>query len=118
MISNEKKYKWIQIAGSIDEFIFGENNLKEIDIDGKKICLAKTTSGLKACTSKCPHAGGNMSNGRLDKRGNIVCCVHNYSFNLTHGRDTLGEGYFLKTYPVKESEKGIFVGVEEMKNKV
>ena len=114
MFSNEKEYKWIQIASSFDELIFGENNLVEIEIEGKKICIAKTAVGLKACTSKCPHAGGNMSHGRLDKRGNIVCCVHNYSFNLTHGRDVFGEGYFLKVYPVKETEKGIFVGMPNL----
>ena len=118
MTGNEKKYKWIQIASSIDEFIFGENNLAEIEIQGKKICIAKTTTGLKACASKCPHAGGNMAEGKLDKRENIVCCVHNYRFNLTHGRDVFGEGYFLKIYPVRESEEGIFVGIEEMTNKV
>ena len=114
MFSNEKKYKWIQIASSIDEVVFGENNLAEIEVEGKKICLAKTTTGLKACTSKCPHAGGNMVEGKLDKKENIVCCVHNYSFNLTHGRDIFDEGYFLKTYPVRESAEGIFVGVPNL----
>ncbi|MEO5650813.1 MAG: Rieske 2Fe-2S domain-containing protein [Ginsengibacter sp.] len=117
-MSHEKKYRWIKIATTIDQLIFTENNLTEIDIEGKKICLAKTTAGLKACSSKCPHAGGKLSEGKLDKKENIVCCVHHYSFSLAHGRDTLGEGYFLKIYPVRESEEGIFVGIEEMTNKV
>ena len=110
-MSNERKYKWIKIAETIDELIFSKNNLAEIDIEGKKICIAKTTSGLKACASKCPHAGGNMSQGKLDSKQNIVCCVHNYSFSLTHGRETNSEGYFLKIYPVKESGEGVFVGM-------
>lgn len=107
----EKKYSWVRIAKSIFELPFAGNNLVEIDIEGKNICIAKTASGLKACLSKCPHAGGDMAQGKIDRKGNIVCPVHGYIFNLNNGRDIMGEGYFLKIYPVKEDEEGIFIGI-------
>jgi nitrite reductase/ring-hydroxylating ferredoxin subunit len=106
-----QKESWIRIAANIDEIIFKENNIACIQIDGKSICLIKTINGLTACSSKCPHAGGDLSSGFLDKRENIICPVHNYRFNLNNGRDTNGEGYFLKIFEVKENEEGIFIGI-------
>ena len=107
----DKKEGWIKIAANMDEIIFKENNIAYIQIDEKPICLIKTINGLKACSSKCPHAGGDLSSGFLDKRENILCPVHNYRFNLNNGRDTNGEGYFLKIFKVKENEEGIFIRI-------
>jgi len=105
----DKKEDWIKIAASMDEIIFKENNIACIQIDGKSICVIKTKNGLKACSSRCPHAGGDLSSSFLDKRENIICPVHNYRFNLNNGRDTNREGYFLKIFKIKENEEGIFI---------
>jgi 3-phenylpropionate/trans-cinnamate dioxygenase ferredoxin subunit len=112
-MKHEKKYKWHKIAELISNISFRENNLAEIEVAGKKICVAKTSDSLTACASKCPHAGGNMCEGFLDNNENIVCPVHRYVFNLKNGRDVSGEGYYLKIYPVKISDEGIFIGFEE-----
>ena len=108
-----KKYKWHRIAGTTAELQFGENNIAEVEIAGKRICVVKTLNGLAACTSKCPHAGGNMVEAFLNNSGNIVCPVHGYVFNLENGRDVTGEGYFLKIYPVRVDDAGIYLGLEE-----
>ncbi|HSV10672.1 MAG TPA: Rieske 2Fe-2S domain-containing protein [Hanamia sp.] len=104
----DKEEKWIKIAGNIDEINF-ENNISRIQVNEKSVCILKSENGLKACSAKCPHAGGDLSAGFLDKRGNIICPIHNYRFNLHHGRDTNGEGYFLKIFQIKENESGIFL---------
>ncbi len=109
----EKKYKWYKIADAITELQFGENNLLQLEVEGKKICIAKTMNGLAACAAKCPHAGGNMADGFLDKRGNIVCPVHRYAFSFANGRDVTGEGYYLKIYPLQFNDTGVFLGIEE-----
>ena len=108
-----KKYKWHKIAQSTSELVFATNNLTSFEVDGKEVCLAKTGDELAACAIRCPHAGGDMSQGFLDKNGNIVCPIHRYVFNLKSGRDVSGEGYFLKTYPVNITEEGVFIGFEE-----
>lgn len=109
----DPRYQWTKIAESIHEITFAPNNIAQIIIDEKKICLIRTSEGLRACISKCPHAGGELSNGFLDKNGNIVCPVHGYRFNCNNGRDTTGEGYFLKIYKVVENPEGIFIGLEK-----
>ena len=109
----QKKYKWYKIAETVSELPFAENGMIQVEVAGKKICVIKNANGLAACTTKCPHAGGNMAEGHLNKSGNIVCPVHRYIFNLENGRDTMGEGYFLKIFPVKVNEVGIFLGIED-----
>lgn len=107
----DKKETWIKIAGKIEEINFAKNNIAEVTVEGKTICIILTSNGLKACSSKCPHAGGDLSLGFLDKKENIICPVHGYRFSLNNGRDTNCEGYFLKLFPLKESEEGIFLNI-------
>ena len=109
----EKKYKWYKIADAIAELQFDVNNILQVEVAGKKICIIKMKEGLAACAAKCPHAGGNMVEGFLDKNGNIVCPVHRYAFSFENGRDVTGEGYYLKIYPVQVNDAGILLGIEE-----
>lgn len=102
---------WIKVAGSIDEIDFNEKGIALIAVGEKKICLIRTQSVLLACTNRCPHAGGNLNEGFIDKQQNIVCPVHHYRFNLLSGRDSMNEGYFLKRYPVRIDTKGVYVNI-------
>ena len=103
---------WHKIAESrLELFSDTNNNLVEIDVKGKKICLVNNHDGLNGCVAKCPHAGGKMADGYIDALGNIVCPLHRYKFDLKKGRNISGEGYFLKTYPIEEREDGIFVAI-------
>ena len=108
----EKKYKWHKIADSESELDFPSNNLLQVEIAGKSICIAKGEE-LYACTAKCPHAGGIIAEGFLDRSGIVTCPLHRYKFSLQNGRNISGEGYYLKTYPVQTTDKGVFVGFEE-----
>lgn len=107
------KLTWHKIADSIQELAFNENNLVEVESGDKKFCIAKKEESLFACAHKCPHAGGFMDEGYLDAVGNIVCPVHRYKFSLKNGRNTSGEGYYLKTFPIEIRDNGVFVGTEE-----
>ncbi len=108
----DKKYKWYKIADSESELHFGPNNLLETEAGGKRICIAKGEH-LYACAARCPHAGGIIADGFLNDSNIITCPLHRYKFSLENGRNTSGEGYYLKTYPVKTTEEGVFVGIED-----
>ncbi len=109
----EKKYNWIKIGEAISDFFWQENGLCEITVKGKTICIAKHGEQVLACAHKCPHAGGHLADGFVDALGNIVCPLHRYKFNLENGRNTSGEGYYLKTYPIETRTDGIYIGLEE-----
>ena len=87
-----------------------DNNLLEIEVAGKKVTLAKWKEGYFAFASKCPHASGRMASGYINPLGQVVCPLHRYAFDMKNGRNTSGEGYFLKTYPVENRPEGIFIG--------
>jgi nitrite reductase/ring-hydroxylating ferredoxin subunit len=106
---------YIKIADSIDELPFGENGMCEVVMEGKTICLAKVGTEVYGCAAKCPHASGIMSNGFIDPLGNIVCPLHRYKFDLKNGRNSSGEGYYLKTYKLKINDSGVFVVKEKKK---
>ncbi len=108
-----KKYNWHKIADDLHDLSLNDHKMQEVEIGGKKICVLLHNENLKACAAKCPHAGGIMRNGYVDALGNIVCPLHRYKFSLENGRNTSGEGYFLKTYPIEKRENGIFIGLDE-----
>lgn len=104
-------HTWIKIAESLTEINFTANGLTEISVNGKTICLAKHQDQLFACTQKCPHAGGILANGHIDALGKLVCPLHRYKFDPANGRNTSGEGYFLKTFAIEERPDGIYISL-------
>ncbi len=107
---SENKMNWVLITEAPLSLDFQENNLLDLEVDGKKITLAKWKEGYFAFAQKCPHASGRMSAGYINPLGQVVCPLHRYAFDMKNGRYTSGEGYFLKTYPVEQRPEGIFIG--------
>jgi nitrite reductase/ring-hydroxylating ferredoxin subunit len=104
---------WQKIAEGLDTIAFADNGMAEMEIAGKSILLIRQKDQLFACAQKCPHASGRLSEGYIDALGQIVCPLHRYKFNLKTGRNTSGEGYFLKTYAAEERKEGIFIRIDE-----
>ena len=109
----EKKYTWNKVADHINELIFSENQIAVADLKGKNICIGKYQNQFFAFAYKCPHAGGVLAEGHIDALGNIVCPLHRYKYNMQNGRNTSGEGFYLKHWPVEIRQDGIFVGFED-----
>lgn len=109
----EKKYTWHKIADHINELDFADNQIAMVVVKGKKICIGKYREAAFAFASKCPHAGGSLADGHIDALGNVVCPLHRYKFSIQNGRNSSGEGYYLKHWPVEMRESGLFIGFEE-----
>ena len=112
MTNKEKNYTWHKLAESIQSIQFSPEGIASIELAGKKLCLILFKDALYACNATCPHAGGMLADGYIDALGNIVCPIHRYKFSLQNGRNSSGEGYFLKTWPVEKREDGIYIGLE------
>ena len=112
-MDSKKTYTWHKIAEDVGAIDFAANGMASVELGTKKFCLVRHKESLYACASKCPHAGGQMADGYIDALGNIVCPLHRYKFSLATGRNSSGEGYFLKTYPVEQRAEGVFVGLEK-----
>jgi 3-phenylpropionate/trans-cinnamate dioxygenase ferredoxin subunit len=69
-------------AGKTSEFKDGM--MKEVEVQGKKILLAKIKDKYYATNGRCTHFGGNLSRGVLE--GTVVTCpLHGSQFDLTDG---------------------------------
>lgn len=108
-----KTLEWHRVALHPNELNFNEENLAEIKVAGKHLCIARFNDRLFACAAKCPHAAAPLAGGYVNVQGDIVCPLHRYKFNLLSGKNTTGEGYHLKTYPVEEREDGWYIGIEK-----
>ncbi|MET0394445.1 MAG: Rieske 2Fe-2S domain-containing protein [Chitinophagaceae bacterium] len=108
----EAKYNWYKIADHPGDLVFSANSIAIVQANGKKLCLARYNDQLFAFAYKCPHAGGIMADGYIDALGNVVCPLHRYKFDLRNGRNTSGEGYYLKHWPVETRDDGVYVGME------
>ena len=110
---NNEKYNWIKVAQSVAEIPFAANELAEVNAGGKIICIGRFEGSLFAFTRTCPHASGEFVYGTIDTSGNVVCPLHRYKFCMKNGRNTSGEGYYLKHWPVEIREEGVFVALEK-----
>ena len=102
-------HQWHKIAASENELDFSPHQIAVTEVNNKKICIGRHKDVLYAFAYMCPHASGMLADGYIDVLGNIVCPVHGYKFNLQNGRNTSGEGYYLKRWPVEKREDGIYV---------
>jgi 3-phenylpropionate/trans-cinnamate dioxygenase ferredoxin subunit len=104
---------WHKIADDLHQIEWQPNNMAVALVNGKKLTLVKfSENNLAACAHKCPHASGTMADGYIDALQNIVCPLHRYKFSLSNGKNTSGEGYYLKTYPIEIRNDGVFVGMQ------
>ncbi len=101
---------WVLVTDAPASLDWPDNQLLDLEVDGKKITLAKFKEDYFAFAQKCPHASGRMAQGFINPLGQVVCPLHRYAFDMKNGRNTTGEGYFLKTYPVELRPDGIFIG--------
>jgi 3-phenylpropionate/trans-cinnamate dioxygenase ferredoxin subunit len=107
---------WHKIADHINELNFSSANIAVAEMNGRRICIAKFKEELFAFAYNCPHAGGMLAEGYIDALGNIVCPVHRYKYDMKNGRNSSGEGYYLKHWPVEIRGDGVYVGNKESGN--
>lgn len=86
---------------------------RTIDIENKRICLARVPSGYYAVDDICPHAGARLGLGKCTEDEMIICPIHRYQYNLKTGRGLPKQGDYVNTYPVETRADGVYVGFEK-----
>jgi nitrite reductase/ring-hydroxylating ferredoxin subunit len=103
---------WHKISDQDLQQLSVANPVTLSEVAGKKFCIALYNDKLFAFAFRCPHAGVSLANGYVDVRGNIVCPVHQYRFNIQTGRNVSGEDYHLKTYKTEAREDGVYIQID------
>lgn len=113
MATEAKKWKWFKVSDHEDLLPWQPNQMCQLEAGDKKLTMARFNGELYAFAQKCPHASGIMADGYITATGQVTCPLHRYRFDMKNGRNTSGEGYYLKTYTVEKREDGIYIGWEE-----
>lgn len=80
----------------------------------KGICLSHFEGRFAALDNRCPHQGGPLGEGSIEK-GFLRCPWHGWDFHPTTGRSPEGFDDGLETFPVEIREDGVYVAVEAEK---
>jgi len=81
------------------------------------MCLVGYEGEIFALSSKCPHAGGDLTSGWC-KNEKLICPVHRYSYDLKTGKGSEGQNDYINTYPVEVKADGIYIGVTSFWEKI
>lgn len=96
-----------------------EGVLVPVEAGGLKLFLTKVGGEYFAGQRKCPHLGFNLCKGKVED-GAVVCPLHKAKFDLATGqvqRDPkllfigMKAKNDLTTYPVKEEDGEIYIGI-------
>jgi len=79
------------------------------ELNGQKICISKFRERWYGFSYQCPHAGGYLADGDIDQKGQVVCPVHGYRFDIRNGYNSTGEGYYLRHWPIDERPDGLYI---------
>jgi 3-phenylpropionate/trans-cinnamate dioxygenase ferredoxin subunit len=112
-----RKMEWHRIATlyELQNGFMPLQALATVKINGRRYCLGRLDDGYFVIDDKCPHAGGQLSYGKCDLQGNVICPIHRFAFSLRTGRNTSGEGFAVDTYPVELRADGLWVSVPKKK---
>jgi nitrite reductase/ring-hydroxylating ferredoxin subunit len=76
--------------------------MKLLHVAGRRIVLARTEDGYRACDDRCTHKGGPLSDGVL-ACGTVQCPWHGSQFSVKSGQVKAGPAEKpIQTYRVTE----------------
>ncbi len=85
---------------------------KCVTVAGKKLVLARLADGYYALDGTCPHRGGQLCDGKLDgQKGEIVCGLHNWNFDLKTGVSPYNPADKVETYTTEERKDGVYIEI-------
>jgi len=92
--------------GPVEQIPLGEG--RAFAIDGEQVAVFRTRAReLWATDAVCPHAGGPLADGQIDRR-RVLCPLHGHAFALADGSCATGD-YAVRTYAVWEEDGQIVV---------
>lgn len=100
---------WYRVLDNKDRL--PEGRVKSVTAGHKGICLTHFEGKFSALDNRCPHQGGPLGEGSIEK-GMLRCPWHGWDFHPCTGLSPGGYDDGVPTYEVKEEEGAIFVGLD------
>ena len=106
---SNSKLVWHKVLDDKSEL--AEGRVMTVTAGNKDLCLSHWKGKLTALQNKCPHQGGPLGEGSIEK-GLLRCPWHGWDF-CPHGGSSADFDDGLETFPLKLEGKVVFVGLEE-----
>ncbi|MEU4291639.1 thiamine pyrophosphate-binding protein [Kribbella sp. NPDC026596] len=90
-----------------------DGRVRSVVVDGRSIALARCGARLGALENRCPHQGGPLGEGSIEK-GLLRCPWHGYDYDPITGEPPEGFSDSVTSYPVDERQDGIYVQLPEL----
>ena len=103
------KLVWYK-ASELDSL--AEGRVRSVTCGLENVCLTHFKGKYSALDNACPHQGGPLGEGSIEK-GLLRCPWHGWDFDPQTGKPPGGYDDGVKTYPIEIRDDGIYVGVEE-----
>lgn len=88
-----------------------EGQLLCVTLAGRRVAVGRSERGYFAVDDDCPHAGGSLAEGHLEK-GCVICPIHGYAYDLVTG-EGLDDGAELRVHPCVLEGDVLRIQIEE-----
>ncbi len=102
--------QWHRVA---DTDVPGEGRVNSVEVDGRTVALARCGERLGALDNHCPHQGGPLGEGSIEK-GLLRCPWHGYDYDPISGRPPSGFSDSVPSFPVEERPDGVYVELPDL----
>ncbi|GAA4134862.1 hypothetical protein GCM10022216_08350 [Sphingobacterium kyonggiense] len=99
---------WHKVPVKIDDT---RNYVKALHVAGKKLCLIRQDDVLSVTSSRCPHAGADLTKGWCEGH-KLICPFHRHEFDIVTGKGTEKQGNYIRMYPLKKEGDDYYVGIK------
>ena len=89
-----------------------EARVRSVTVDGRSIALTRCGGRLGALDNHCPHQGGPLGEGSIEK-GLLRCPWHGYDYDPLTGRAPGDFADKVTSYDVEERDDGVYVRLPE-----
>ncbi|RMG24021.1 MAG: thiamine pyrophosphate-binding protein [Bacteroidetes bacterium] len=104
------KKHWHKVLNSPEEL--PEGRVTTATAGNETICLTHYEGKICALTNKCPHQGGPLGEGSIEK-GWLRCPWHGWDFHPHTGESPGGHGDRITTFEVEVKADGVYVAMPE-----
>lgn len=94
----------------LDKDELPDGRVKTVTAGHVSVCMTNHEGKLCALSNACPHQGGPLGEGSIEK-GWLRCPWHGWDFHPHTGLDTHGNFDGIDVYPVEVRDDGVYVGL-------
>ncbi len=94
-----------------------DGRVRSVVVDGRTVALSRCGSRLGALENRCPHQGGPLGEGSIEK-GLLRCPWHGYDYDPLTGKPPAGFSDGVPAYQVDERADGVYVQLPPLRTEV